>query len=185
MLPLGTKAIDFSLPATTGRVSLTDFKDNKVLTIAFICNHCPYVKHILNGFISLAREYQSKGVAFVAINSNDAKAYPEDSFEKMQEIAKKIGFPFPYLYDELQEVAKKYKAACTPDFYIFDQDRKLVYRGQMDNSRPGNTEAVTGSDLRTALDAVLADKKVNPEQKPSSGCNIKWKVENAPDYFKP
>lgn len=183
MLDLGTPAPDFDLPDTTGkRVTLGDFDGKPALLVAFLCNHCPYVKHIRDEFAALAREYQGKGVAVIAINSNDAKGYPDDSPEKMVEEVRQIGYTFPYLYDETQSVAKAYRAACTPDLYVFDKDRKLAYRGQFDASRPGNGVPVTGSDLRAALDAVLAGKPPLADQKPSIGCNIKWKPGNEPDY---
>ena len=184
MLPLGTKAPPFRLPDPQGKwVSSDDFKDAPALLVAFICNHCPYVKHIRSRFAELAKEYQTKGVGVVAINSNDADNYPDDAPEKMAEEVKQVGYTFPYLYDESQEVAKAYRAACTPDFYLFDRDRRLVYRGQFDDSRPGNGRPVTGADLRAALDAVLAGQPVPSNQRPSLGCNIKWKRGNAPDYF--
>ncbi len=185
MLPLGTKAPDFSLPNIDGRqVSLSDFEGAPALLVVFMCNHCPYVKHVADALAQLAREYQQRGVAVVGINSNDAEQYPDDSPEKMAEEAAARGYTFPYLYDETQEVAKAYRAACTPDFYVFDKDRTLVYRGQMDDSRPDSGIPVTGADLRAALDAVLEGKPVPAEQKPSIGCNIKWKPGNEPDYFK-
>jgi peroxiredoxin len=185
MLALGTKAPDFELPDTGGKmVSLKDFAGSKALLVVFMCNHCPYVKHIIDKFVEIAREYQSKGVAVVGINSNDVDNFPDDSPENMTATAKAKGFTFPYLYDENQETAKAYKAACTPDFFLFDADRKLVYRGQMDDSRPGNGKPVTGVDLKAAMDAVLANKKVLELQKPSMGCNIKWKPGNEPTYFK-
>ncbi len=184
MLPLGTKAPDFRLPDTNGKtVSLSDFKKAPALVIIFMCNHCPYVKHIRSGLAQLARDYSSRGVAFVGISSNDVANYPADSPEKMAEEAKAAGYIFPYLYDETQEAAKAYRAACTPDFYLFDQDQRLAYRGQMDDSRPGNGVPVTGRDLRTAIDAILAGKPATANQKPSIGCNIKWKPGNEPDYF--
>ena len=184
MLPLGTAAPDFKLPDTSGKtVSLADFKDKPALLVLFICNHCPYVKHIRTGLAQLARDYLPKGAAIVAINSNDVANYPEDSPAKMKEEVKSAGYAFPYLYDESQAVAKAYRAACTPDIYLFDKNRKLVYRGQFDDSRPGNGVPVTGKDLRAALDAVLAGKPVPPDQKASMGCNIKWKAGNEPDYF--
>jgi peroxiredoxin len=185
MLPLGTSAPAFSLPDTSGKtVSLADFKDAKALLVMFICNHCPYVKHVAGGLARLAKEYQAKGVAVVAINANDAAAYPDDSPEKMKEEVKLRGYTFPYLYDEDQTAAKAYKAACTPDFFLFDGKRTLVYRGQMDSSRPDSGIPVTGEDLRRALDAVLAGKPVPADQKPSVGCNIKWKTGGEPEYFK-
>jgi peroxiredoxin len=176
MLPLGTLAPDFRLPDTNGKtVALADFKSAPALAVIFICNHCPYVKHIRATLAEVAREYQKRGVAFVAINSNDVENYPADSPENMALEVKQIGYTFPYLYDETQAVAKAYNAACTPDLYVFDQHQKLVYRGQFDGSRPGNGVAVSGEDLRSALDAILAGKQVSPHQKPSIGCNIKWK----------
>ena len=184
MLPLGTTAPGFKLPDTNGNiVSLAGFKDKPALLVLFICNHCPYVKHIRAGLAQLARDYLPKNVAIVAINSNDVANYPDDSPEKMREEAKSAGYLFPYLYDETQAVAKAYRAACTPDFFLFDRGRRLVYRGQFDGSRPGNGIPVTGKDLRAALDAVLAGRPVSPNQKASMGCNIKWKTGNEPDYF--
>ena len=184
MLPLGTTAPDFKLPDTNGKtVSLSDFKNAPALLVLFICNHCPYVKHIRTGLAQLAKEYTAKGAAIVAISSNDVTTHPDDSPAKMKEEVKSAGYIFPYLYDESQAVAKAYRAACTPDIYLFDKDRKLAYRGQMDDSRPGNGIPVTGKDLREALDAVLAGKPVSPNQKASMGCNIKWKAGNEPDYF--
>ncbi len=184
MLALGTPMPAFRLPDPSGKwVSSDDFKHAAGFLVAFICNHCPYVKHIRSHFAQLAREYQGKGVAIVGISSNDVKEYPEDSTEMMAKEIKAIGYSFPYLYDESQEVAKAYQAACTPDFYLFDRARRLVYRGQMDDSRPGNNRPVTGADLRAALDSVLAGKRVSANQKPSVGCNIKWKPGNEPNYF--
>jgi peroxiredoxin len=183
MLALGTKAPDFSLPDTKDNiVSLSDFDDAKAVLVVFMCNHCPFVKHILDHFVDLAREYQRKGAAVVGINSNDVESYPEDRPEMMAKVAKQKGLPFPYLYDATQEVARSYHAACTPDFFLFDEDRRLVYRGQMDDSRPGNNVPITGKDLRTALDAVLKSEPVPETQRPSMGCNIKWRPGNAPDY---
>lgn len=185
MLPLGTVAPDFLLPDTEGRmVSLSDFAGAPAYLVMFICNHCPYVKHIRSSLAALCREYQAKGVAIVGINSNDVERYPDDSPERMKEEVRSAGYTFPYLFDATQEVAKAYRAACTPDFFLFDRDRKLVYRGQYDDSRPGNGIPVTGRDLRAALDAVLAGRPVPADQKPSVGCNIKWKPGNEPDYFK-
>jgi AhpC/TSA family len=149
-----------------------------------MCNHCPYVKHIRAGLAQLARDYMSRGVAMLGISSNDVKNYPADSPEKMAEEAKSAGYTFPYLYDESQEAAKSYRAACTPDLYVFDAEQRLAYRGQFDDSRPGNGIPVTGKDVRAALDALLAGKSVPPNQKASIGCNIKWKPENAPEYFR-
>jgi peroxiredoxin len=184
MLALGTQMPPFRLPDPSGKwVSSDDFKDAPAFLVAFICNHCPYVKHVRSHFAQLAREYQAKGVAFVGISSNDVKDYPEDSPEMMAKEIKAVGYSFPYLYDETQEAAKAYRAACTPDFFLFDRERRLVYRGQMDNSRPGNNRPVTGADLRAALNAVLAGKPVSADQTPSVGCNIKWKRGNEPDYF--
>ncbi|NQU26398.1 MAG: thioredoxin family protein [Candidatus Nealsonbacteria bacterium] len=184
MLPLGTVAPDFSLPDIHEKtVSLGDFADASALLVAFICNHCPFVKHIADGLAELARDYQQRGVAIVAINSNDVENYPDDSPSMMSDEAAARGYTFPYLYDETQATAHAYLAACTPDFYVFDKQRKLVYRGQMDASRPGNAIPVTGEDLRAALDAVLAQRPVAEDQMPSIGCNIKWKPGNEPDYF--
>lgn len=184
MLPLGTQAPDFRLPDTTGKmVSLKDLKGKPALLVIFMCNHCPYVKHIRSGLAQLARDYLQRGIAMVGISSNDVANYPADSPAKMAEEAKAAGYLFPYLYDESQDVAKAYRAACTPDIYLFDQDQRLAYRGQLDDSRPGSNIPVTGKDLRAALDAVLAKKDISPQQKPSIGCNIKWKPGNEPDYF--
>jgi len=183
MLPLGTKAPDFNLPDTEGKfVSLPDFKDSPALLVVFMCNHCPFVKHIIDKLVKLIKQYQPKGVAVVGINSNDVETFPEDRPEMMAKVAKEKEFTFSYLYDETQEIAKSYMAACTPDFFLFDKDRKLVYRGQMDDSRPGNNELINGKDLRAALDAVLEAKPVAKDQKPSMGCNIKWKQRNEPNY---
>ena len=184
MLPLGTKAPGFSLPDTEGNiVSPDDFKDNPALLVVFMCNHCPYVKHIIEPFVGLVKEYQEKRVGVVGINSNDVEGYPEDNPTNMARVAKNLGFTFSYLYDEDQEAAKAYHAACTPDFFLFDGSRNLVYRGQLDSSRPGNDIPITGKDLRAALDAVLEGKPVADEQRPSLGCNIKWKPGNEPGYF--
>jgi len=184
MLPLGTPAPDFSLPNIDGgTVSLADVADAPALLVVFMCNHCPYVKHVAEGLAALARDYQSRGVAVVGISSNDVAAHPDDSPDKMKAEAAQRGYNFPYLFDEDQSVAKAYRAACTPDFYAFDRQRRLAYRGQMDSSRPGNGQPVTGADLRAALDAVLDGSGVSQEQTPSIGCNIKWKPGNAPEYF--
>jgi len=184
MLPLGTKAPAFTLQSTNGKpVSLSDFPDALALVVVFMCNHCPYVKHIRAGLAQLARDYLPRGVAMVGINSNDVANYPADSPAKMADEAKAAGYLFPYLYDQTQEVAKAYRAACTPDIYLFDGDKALAYRGQLDDSRPGNNIPVTGKDLRAAIDALLAGKPVSPQQTPSMGCNIKWKLGNEPDYF--
>jgi peroxiredoxin len=184
MLPLGTIAPAFNLPNVDGRmVSIDDFKSAPALLVAFVCNHCPFVKHVADAFAQLAQEYTAKGAAVVAISSNDVANYPADSPEQMVHEAETRGYAFPYLYDETQAVAKAYRAACTPDFYVFDKNHKLVYRGQMDDSRPDSGIPVTGKDLRAALDAVLAGKPVSEQQKPSIGCNIKWKPGNEPDYY--
>ena len=184
MLPLGTAAPDFALPDTDGKtVSLADFADAPALVVIFTCNHCPFVKHVAAGLAGLARDYQQRGVAFAGINSNDVDNFPDDSPEKMAGEVKLRAYTFPYLFDASQQVAKAYRAACTPDFYVFDSERRLVYRGQMDGARPGNDVPVTGEDLRAALDAVLAGQPVPEEQKPSIGCNIKWKPGGEPDYF--
>lgn len=184
MLPLGTKAPFFKLPDTEGdHVSINDFMDARALLVIFMCNHCPYVKHIKEGLVSIVKDYQEKGVAVVGINSNDVSTYPEDSFENMITDAKTFGYTFPYLFDETQETAKQYRAACTPDFFLFDKEQKLVYRGQLDGSRPGNGVPVTGEDLNRAVNAVLEDQPVSSEQRASLGCNIKWREGNEPDYF--
>jgi peroxiredoxin len=184
MLPLGTRAPDFRLPDPSGKIfSLADFKSAPALVVIFMCNHCPYVKHIRDGLAKLARDYQSRGVAVVGINANDVANYPADSPAKMAAETAAAGYTFPYLYDETQATAKAYRAACTPDLYLFDKEQCLVYRGQLDDSRPGNGVSVTGKDLRAARDALLAGKSVSPNQKASIGCNIKWKPGNEPDYF--
>jgi peroxiredoxin len=178
MLPLGTQAPDFSLPDTlSGKIlSLGELASKKATLIMFICNHCPFVKFINEELVSLAKTYQDKGISVIAISSNDVENYPEDSPEKMAEYAKELGYTFPYLYDESQSVAKAYEAACTPDFYIFDGDLSLVYRGQLDDSRPDNGISPSGADIRAALDAILSGQSVNAEQTPSLGCNIKWRA---------
>jgi peroxiredoxin len=184
MLDLGTRAPDFSLPDVHGRkVSLADFASAKVLVVLFICNHCPYVKHIRRGLAQVAHDYRPRGVAFVAINSNDVEQYPDDSPPNMAAEAEQFGYEFPYLFDESQAVAKAYRAACTPDIYVFDENRVLAYRGQFDDSRPGKDLPVTGADLRAAIDALLAGTPVSEDQVPSMGCNIKWKAGNEPEYF--
>jgi peroxiredoxin len=184
MLQLGTPAADFRLPDTQGRlVSRDDFSAAPALLVMFICNHCPFVKHIRRGLAEFAREYQKKGLAIVAINSNDVASYPDDSPAKMAEEVTSAGYSFPYLYDESQSAAKAYAAACTPDFFLFDRARRLAYRGQFDDSRPENGIPVTGKDLRAACDAALAGKPVSQNQRPSIGCNIKWKAGNEPPYF--
>jgi peroxiredoxin len=176
MLPLGTPAPDFRLLDTTGKlVTLDDFRGRPALLVMFICNHCPFVKHVAAELASLGKDYLPKGVGIVAINSNDADAYPEDSPAKMREEKLARGYEFPYLYDESQAVAAAYHAACTPDFYLFDGKLTLAYRGQLDASRPGNDVPVTGQDLRAALDAVLAGRRPAAEQRPSIGCNVKWR----------
>ena len=184
MIALGSPAPDFALPdVVSGRtVRLAELASAPALLVAFICNHCPYVKHIRAGFVAFAREYQPKGLAVVAISANDPAAYPEDAPEAMAREAKDAGFTFPYLYDETQAVARAYEAICTPDFFLFDRDRRLVYRGRFDASRPGSTVPVTGADLRAAVDALLAGRPVPAEQHPSMGCSIKWKPGNAPAY---
>lgn len=177
MLPLDTRAPSFILPDTVSgkEVSLGELKGQKGTLIMFICNHCPFVKHVNPELVRLAGDYQDRGVGFIAISSNDVENYPEDHPDKMKETAALEGYPFPYLYDASQEVARDYQAACTPDFYLFGPDLKLRYRGQLDSSRPGNEVPVTGEDLRRALDCLLDGRPVPPEQKPSLGCNIKWK----------
>jgi peroxiredoxin len=183
MLPLGTRAPGFQLSNSDGGlVSLDAFRDAPALLVIFLCNHCPYVKHVRHELARLAKQYQEKGVAVVGINSNDVASHPDDSPEMMVKEKASVGYTFPYLYDETQEVARSYKAACTPDFYVFDKDQKLVYRGQFDGSRPGNAIPVTGEDLRSALDAVLSAHPVSDIQRPSLGCNIKWKRGNEPNY---
>ncbi|QDT72275.1 thioredoxin family protein [Lacipirellula limnantheis] len=184
MLPLGTPAPDFKLMNVDGReVELADFAGKPALLVMFMCNHCPFVIHVADQLAQLASEYMARGVAVVGINSNDTATHPADSPERMVAEAEERGYQFAYLFDETQEVAKAYRAACTPDFFLFDQDRKLVYRGQLDDSRPGNGVPVTGKDLRAALDAVLAGAAPVSEQRASLGCNIKWKAGNEPEYF--
>ncbi|TWU04574.1 thioredoxin family protein [Stieleria varia] len=186
MMPLGTSAPDFSLTDTDGStVSLADFAGKKALLVMFICNHCPYVKHVADQLKTLADDYLPKDVAVVGISSNDADKYPDDSPAAMAEEKAQRGYAFPYLYDGDQSVAKDYAAACTPDFYLFDGEQKLVYRGQLDSSRPGSDIPVTGQDLRAAIDAVLAGTAVPSEQRASLGCNIKWKEGSEPQYFNP
>jgi thiol-disulfide isomerase/thioredoxin len=178
MMPLGTIAPDFNLlnVVTGNKVTLHSLKSEIATLIMFICNHCPYVKHVQDELIKIANDYRIKGISCIAINSNDVVSYPDDSPENMKQVAQEKGYPFPYLYDETQEVAKVYQAACTPDFYLFDQELKCVYRGQLDDARPKNNIPVTGKDIRAALDAILAGQPVNTDQKPSIGCNIKWKA---------
>jgi peroxiredoxin len=184
MLELGTSAPDFDLPDVMSgdRVSLDYFKGKKALLVMFICRHCPFVKHIEVELAKLGLDYGARDVGIVAISSNDADTHPEDKPEKLKEMGERLGFNYPFLYDQSQKVAQAYKAACTPDFFLFDQDFKLVYRGQLDASRPGNNEPVSGKDLRAAIEAVLADKPVAAEQLVSTGCNIKWKAGNEPKY---
>ncbi|WP_420602451.1 thioredoxin family protein [Flagellimonas sp.] len=176
MLALGTEAPDFELmdTVTDTPISLSDAKGKNGTVIMFICNHCPFVVHVNPKIASLGKEYQSKGIGFIAISSNDVVNYPQDAPHLMKEKAAEEGYTFPYLYDETQEVAKAYDAACTPDFYLFDSDLKLVYRGQLDDSRPGNGIPLTGTDLQNAIDALLKGEKISAAQKPSIGCNIKW-----------
>lgn len=184
MLALGTAAPDFQLPDIDGRhVSLGDFKPAPALVVMFICNHCPYVRHLRSALAEFGRDCAVKSVAVVAISSNDAANYPEDNPAKIAAEAREAGYPFPYLYDETQKVAKAYRAACTPDFYVFDRGRRLVYRGQFDASRPGNGIPVTGKDLRAAVEAVLKGTAPSLNQAPSMGCNIKWKRGNEPEYY--
>lgn len=185
MLPLGTRAPDFLLKNTLdGKlISLREFEGKSGLLVMFICNHCPFVKHLRGALAEFAKEYQPRGLGIVAISSNDAAKHPDDGPEKMKAEAASAGYTFPYLYDETQETAQEYKAACTPDFFLFDKNRGLVYRGQFDDSRPGNNKPITGADLRAAADAVLAGKPVAPVQRPSIGCNIKWKAGKEPAYF--
>ncbi len=185
-LELGAPAIDFSLTnVMDGRTyTLASFQDAQALVIMFVCNHCPYVKHVRLGIGTLADDYLPKGVAFVGINANDVENCPEESPDHMKTFAAEAGWVFPYLIDETQEVAKAYRAACTPDFFVFDHERHLAYRGQMDGSRPESEIPVTGDDLRQALDALLEKRPVSADQKPSIGCNIKWRAGNEPEYFK-
>lgn len=186
MLPLGTQAPDFSLVNTDSQtVSLSDFSGKPALLVMFICNHCPFVKHIAEELSVLGREYQSRGAGIVAISSNDSTKHPEDSPEQMVHESENRGYVFPYLFDEDQAVAKAYKAACTPDFFLFDGEQKLAYRGQLDASRPGNGIPVSGTDLRSALDAILSGQPVTENQTPSIGCNIKWVESKEPEYFLP
>jgi len=180
MLPLGTRAAPFSLPDTDGRmVSLSDFADSPLL-VMFICNHCPYVKHVQSELVRVGRDYGDRGVGMVAISSNDPEQYPEDGPDRMREEKQRIGYPFPYLFDATQDVAAAYQAACTPDFFLFDRAGLLVYRGQLDDSRPGSGGPVTGRDLRAALDAVVAGRPVPAVQQPSLGCSIKWRRGRGP-----
>jgi len=185
MLPLGTQLPGFSLPnVVDGRtVSPADFGQRAAFLVMFICNHCPYVQHVKKEIGRVAADYAPRGVGLVAVSSNDVVAFPDDAPDKMKALALAEGWRFPYLFDETQEVAKAFRAACTPEFYLFDRQRKLVYRGQLDGSRPKNDVPTTGRDLRAALDALLSGKPISPEQIPSVGCNIKWKPGNEPDYF--
>lgn len=184
MLELGTSAPDFELPQPDGKlVSLANFAAAEGLVVAFISNHCPFVKHIRIGMADFAREYASRGVSMVAINANDISTHPGDSPERMQEEINNFGYCFPYVFDESQDVAKAYHAACTPEFYLFNANRELVYRGRFDAATPGNGEAVTGNELRAATDALLAGSTPDVDQKPGIGCNIKWKPGSEPDYF--
>jgi peroxiredoxin len=186
MLPLGTTAPDFSLLNVNGQtVSRSDFQDAKGLLVIFMCNHCPFVIHLADQLAQFARDYHDAGLAIVAISSNDVSNHPQDSPEQMVHEAEQRGYIFPYLYDEEQEVAKAYHAACTPDFFLFDGNHQLVYRGQFDASRPDSGIPVSGEDLRQAVDAMLAGQPVSEDQQPSLGCNIKWKEQQAPDYFNP
>lgn len=182
MLALGTKAPPFELPEPlTGHcVASSDIAGGKVTLVAFLCNHCPYVQHVLDGFVALARDYRERGVAVVAINSNDVESYPDDGPDEMARLARERDLPFPFLLDGDQSVARAYRAACTPDFFVFDREGRLAYRGQMDGSRPANDVPVDGRDLRAALDALLAGDRPSPEQQPSMGCNIKWKAGHEP-----
>jgi peroxiredoxin len=184
MLPLGTQAPDFSLVNVDGKtVSLADFRGKKALLVVFLCNHCPFVKHLADPLAQFTSEFIAKGVGVVGISSNDVANYPADSPEQMVAEAEARGYRFPYLYDDTQEVAKAYRAACTPDFFLFDGDMKLVYRGQFDDSRPDSGTPVTGADMRAAIEAVLAGKQPSAEQRASLGCNIKWAPGNEPEYF--
>ena len=185
LLELGTKAPNFSLPdvVSGNAISLSTFAGKKALLVMFICRHCPYVVHVREKLARLGRDCTNKDIGIAAISANDAANYPDDAPEKLSAMAKELGFTFPFCYDESQETAKAYTAACTPDFFLFDQDRKLIYRGQLDDARPGNGKPLNGKDLRAAIDAVLAGRPVNPDQKPSVGCNIKWKPANEPSYY--
>jgi peroxiredoxin len=183
MLELGTAAPDFSLPDTDGNVVALRDLDGPALLVMFICNHCPFVKHVRDELARIGRDYVGRGVAIVAINANDAESFPADAPSAMREEKEQAGYTFPYLFDETQEVAAAYRAACTPDFFVFDDARRLAYRGQLDDSRPGNDVPVTGADLRAALDSLLAGRAIAGEQKPSLGCNIKWKPGNEPEWW--
>ena len=186
MLALGTRAPSFELRNVDGQmVALSDFQDRKALVVIFMCNHCPYVKHVAPELTRLSNEYMAKGVGFVGINSNDAAAYPDDGPEPMQAEALAQGYRFPYLFDEDQSVAMAYQAACTPDIFVFDSQMQLTYRGQLDDSRPKSDKPLTGKDLRAALDSILSNQPVSADQRPSIGCNIKWKQGAEPEYFSP
>ena len=186
MLPLGTTAPDFSLVNVNGQtVSRDDFQDSAALLVIFMCNHCPFVIHLASQLAQFALDYQDTGLAIVGISSNDVSSHPQDSPEQMIHEAEQRGYIFPYLYDEDQQVAMAYRAACTPDFFLFDASHQLVYRGQFDSSRPGSDIPVTGEDLRRAVDAILAGETIPEDQQPSIGCNIKWKPDSTPDYFNP
>lgn len=185
MLPLGTAAPEFELPdVVSGQtISLDNFADSKALLIMFICQHCPFVKHIKQELANIGRDYSQQPLGIVAISANDVENYPDDSPTKLKQMAQELNLNFPICYDESQSVSKSYTAACTPDFFLFDAEGKLAYRGQLDDSRPSSDIPVTGKDLRAAIDALLQDKQIDIEQKPSIGCNIKWKPGNEPDYF--
>ncbi len=185
MLKLGSPAPDFSLPEveTGENISLSYFADKKALLVMFICRHCPYVKHIERELAAIGLDYADKGLGILAISANDAGSYPDDKPESLREMKDELGFIFPYCHDDSQTIAKAYTAACTPDFFLFDNQRKLAYRGRLDASRPGNDKPLTGEDLRTAIDQLLSGADVSDEQLPSIGCNIKWKPGNEPDYF--
>jgi thiol-disulfide isomerase/thioredoxin len=184
MLPLGTLLPAFALPDFDGRtVSTAQYEHARALLVAFICQHCPFVRHIRSEFARFAREYQPRGLVLLAVNSNDIGAFPEDGPEGMRQEAQSFDYVFPYLFDESQDVAKTFRAACTPDLFLFDTSRRLVYRGQFDDSRPRTATPITGRDIRAAVDAVLESHDVSPVQRPSIGCNIKWKPGNEPDYF--
>lgn len=184
MLPLGTKAPEFHLPEVVSgeNISLANFADKKALLVMFICRHCPFVKHIQQELANLGKDYLNSDLGIVAISANDAQNYLNDAPESLKEMSTELGFKFPLCYDETQETAKAYTAACTPDFFLFDEERKLVYRGQLDDSRPSNNQPVTGKDLRAAITAVLNNQPISSEQQPSIGCNIKWKAGNQPNY---
>ncbi|MDH4045583.1 MAG: thioredoxin family protein [Gemmatimonadota bacterium] len=185
MLPLGTPAPRFVLAdaASGAQVGTEHFRDARALLVMFICNHCPYVRHVMGEFVRIQRDYRDDGLQIVAINANDLEAYPQDGPEQMKALAEALGWDFPYLFDATQDVARAFRAACTPDFFLFDGGRRLVYRGQFDSARPGNDVPVTGGDVRAAIEATLAGKPVPPDQTASIGCNIKWSKGNEPDYF--